>query len=359
MSSFLPTENMGKNTEDVELSLHLVNLVQTAVTTHGVLAAELIGVPVCCALGFWILVACRRAPQASAWSAPSINIDSDAKDEADRSARLPGEVFITPKARLRVDLVIVQLFAIGTISSLSMRANVPLVSAVLGWLVGYGFPGFLVMILWARLGKHNSVSPSLVLSFFISGSILSVLLAFVGEVWEELGWNYTQSLYCGLPLELVTEECTWVNFASMFFAPGLLEETAKACWLFLRLRRSAVLVPSHCCCGIWRVACCLTRGLYLHAPTPYDVILAAAACGAGFQASENLTKVWEVAEHAAREGLTLDPGSAVLLHRIRARPTPVLAQCTTTLPGDSGASVGAFALWIRLLPSRSSHCPPC
>merc|ERR1712072_943257 len=75
--------------------------------------------------------------------------------------------------------------------------------------------------------------------------------------------------------------------------PGLVEETFKAVWLFLRLYRNPEDLPRRCCLGVLPAAHSYDCGCWHKlAPTPYHVILCSLACGAGFECLENVFYVF-------------------------------------------------------------------
>lgn len=153
---------------------------------------------------------------------------------------------------------------------------------------------------WARVGGPNGVPPDLLSVLFLSGAFLGVAFGAIIEGFLMDAWKHVLGSDCSME-EPTSASCTAAAAVAWILTPGLCEETGKAMWLFFRLRRRAGDVPDFCCfflparrgdhcgCACW----------YRLAPTPYHVILAALAAGAGFECAENLLYVFSSPASAA------------------------------------------------------------
>ncbi|CAK0878001.1 unnamed protein product [Prorocentrum cordatum] len=111
----------------------------------------------------------------------------------------------------------------------------------------------------------------------------------------------------GAPLLWMLEVSSSVSSSDVIVAgmwiltPGLIEETGKAIWLFLRLRKSLGDLPETCfgClpANTSRVFC----GWFKLAPTPYHVLLCSLAGGAGFECLENMKYVFSPSDRMPQE----------------------------------------------------------
>ncbi|CAE8599266.1 unnamed protein product, partial [Polarella glacialis] len=119
-----------------------------------------------------------------------------------------------------------------------------------------------------------------------------VIFSLVLESLEEYSWAEL-SPSCNMMRIPMTLGCNSLAATMWILTPGLVEETGKALWLFLRLRRVAEDLPSSCCLGMFPARGSFDCGCwYKLAGTPYHVVLCALASGAGFESLENLKYVF-------------------------------------------------------------------
>ncbi|CAK0877998.1 unnamed protein product [Prorocentrum cordatum] len=166
---------------------------------------------------------------------------------------------------------------------------------------------------WGRLGKRNGVHPGLMANFFLSGAILGCAYAAFFEILEEMAWQMISPsctagnfdvgyTIAGQPFPRPMTVTCGISVAGMWIlTPGLIEETGKAIWLFLRLRKSLGDLPETCfgClpANTSRVFC----GWFKLAPTPYHVLLCSLAGGAGFECLENMKYVFSPSDRMPQE----------------------------------------------------------
>lgn len=257
-------------------------------------------------IGPWVWIACRTEPTASAWSAPAL------ERNAAGCRRVLSQDFHDHLTGRNTWLVILLVFAGIFLQDYVDQAPEFFFTILLSYVLCFLTSSLVLFFAWYRVGRPNHVRPGLLAVFFLSGGCLGVMFAMVFELFEEAGW-LGLSRGCNMKIMTPTPECDALVALMWILTPGLIEETGKSLWLFLRFRRSTDQLPSSCCLGIFPAKHSHDCGCwYKLAATPYHVILSALAAGAGFESLENIKYVFVNTDALQRLRLGL-PGGGTLL----------------------------------------------